>query len=87
MLATPTPDYRSPLHHREECGLARRWSRVPYIVDGVLVQVREVRAHAERAAAAGARLLSEVETGEHGRRYRVEDLEGHRWMFVERAES
>jgi hypothetical protein len=22
--------------------------------------------------------------GEHGKRYRVEDLEGHRWMFMER---
>src|SRR5690606_7333301 len=33
------------------------------------------------AAAAGATLLSEVETNPYGRSYRVEDLEGHRWMF------
>ncbi len=24
------------------------------------------------------------EDGENGKRYRVEDLEGHRWMFMER---
>jgi hypothetical protein len=31
-----------------------------------------------------AHILSEVEDGENGKRYRVEDLEGHRWMFMER---
>ncbi|MCA5894626.1 hypothetical protein LEP48_14900 [Isoptericola sp. NEAU-Y5] len=37
----------------------------------------------DRAAAAGATLLSEVETNPYGRSYRVEDLEGHRWMFMQ----
>jgi uncharacterized glyoxalase superfamily protein PhnB len=55
---------------------------VPYIVDGVLVYVDDVQAHFERARAAGARVLSEPESDEHGTRYRVEDLEGHRWMFI-----
>ena len=35
-------------------------------------------------AAAGATLLSGIEEGPDGRLYRAEDLEGHRWMFVER---
>lgn len=85
MLATPTPDYQSPKHHRESCEAAREWSRVPYIVDGVLVQVDDVAAHCERARASGALILSEPEDSPDGRRYRVEDIEGHRWMFVEKA--
>ena len=83
MLATPSPDYEGPAHHREHCGAARRWSQVPYIVDGVLVHVHDVDSHCRRARAAGARILSEPETDEYGTRYRVEDLEGHRWMFIQ----
>jgi uncharacterized glyoxalase superfamily protein PhnB len=85
MLATPTPDYQGPKRHRETCEAAARWSRVPYIIDGVLVQVDDVTAHFERARAAGAAILSEPEDSPDGRRYRVEDIEGHRWMFVEGA--
>jgi PhnB protein len=84
MLATPTPDYQSPQHHRETCEAARKWSEVPYIIDGALVYVPDVDAHFEQAKAAGARILSEVEADEHGKRYRAEDIEGHRWMFMER---
>ena len=83
MLATPTPDYQSPKHHREHCEAARQWSSVPYIIDGVLVTVENLDAHFERAKAAGARILSEPEDTPDGRHYRVEDLEGHRWMFEE----
>jgi uncharacterized glyoxalase superfamily protein PhnB len=85
MLATPTPDYQGPKHHRENCEVARKWSRVPYIIDGVLVQVDDVEAHCDRGRAAGAVILSEPETTDDGRRYRAEDLEGHRWMFEEKA--
>jgi PhnB protein len=84
MLATPSPDYQGPKQHREGCAQARKWSSVPYIIDGVLVYVGDVGAHFERARRAGAHILSEVENGENGKRYRVEDLEGHRWMFMER---
>jgi len=89
MLATPTPDYESPKRHRERCERARSWSTVPWVIDGVLVHVDDVAAHYERAKGAGAIVLSEPEEGPPGRRYRVEDLEGHRWMFMERdlAES
>jgi hypothetical protein len=31
-----------------------------------------------------ARILTEPQTDEFGTRYRAEDVEGHRWMFVER---
>ena len=83
MLATPTPDYRGPKRHRDHCDQARRWSTVPYIIDGVLVTVTDVDSHYERARSAGAHVLSAPEDTGHGRQYRVEDLEGHRWMFVQ----
>ena len=87
MLATPTPDYQSPKHHRENCEQARKWSSVPYIIDGVLVEVDNVDEHCAHARAAGALILSEPETTPDGRRYRVEDLEGHRWMFEQKDAS
>ncbi len=84
MLATPSPDYQSPRHHRDTCEQARKWSTVPWIIDGVLVYVDDLDAHFARAKAAGARILSEIETDPPGRRYRAEDLEGHRWFFFQR---
>jgi PhnB protein len=82
MLATPTPKYEGPARHREHCAEAAAWSTVPWIIDGVLVEVDDLDGHFERARAAGARILSEPEVIEGGgfRRYRAEDLEGHRWM-------
>ncbi|HET9849195.1 MAG TPA: VOC family protein [Candidatus Dormibacteraeota bacterium] len=85
MLATPTPEYQGPRHHRASCEAAQRWSSVPYIVDGVLVYVDDVNAHHERARQHGATIITEPEADTYGRRYRAEDLEGHRWMFIERA--
>ena len=84
MLATPSPHYEGPTRHRAHCASADQWLSVPWVVDGVLVHVDDVAAHCERARRAGARLLGEVEQGPPGTRYRVEDLEGHRWMFMER---
>jgi uncharacterized glyoxalase superfamily protein PhnB len=84
MLASPTPDYQSPKRHREICEAARKWSSVAWIIDGVLVYVDDLDAHFRRAKAAGARILSEIEEGPPGRRYRAEDLEGHRWFFFQR---
>ena len=80
MLATPSTNYHGPKRHRAECEIARSWHDVPYIIDGVLVYVDDVDGHFERAKAAGATILSPVE----GKRYRAEDVEGHRWMFMER---
>ncbi len=84
MIATPSPHYQGPKRHREESEAARKWSEVPYIIDGALVYVDDVDAHFERARHAGATILSEVESGGPGKRYRAEDPEGHRWMFMER---
>lgn len=84
MLASPTPDYEGPKRHRERCERARKWSSVPWIIDGVLVQVDDLDAHFERAKASGAAMLSEIEDGPPGRRYSAEDPEGHRWFFLER---
>jgi PhnB protein len=84
MLATPTPDYQSPKHHAEVCEHARKWSAVPYIIDGLHVHVDDVDAHFRRARNAGAEILSEPEDQPYGERaYRVADLEGHRWMFAQ----
>lgn len=85
MLASPTPEYESPRRHRETCERARKWASVPWIIDGVLVYVDDLDAHFERARAAGATILSGIEEGAPGRRYRAEDVEGHRWFFFERV--
>ena len=85
MLATPTPDYQAPRRHREDCEPARKWSAVPYIVDGVLVYVDDIDAHFAQAKERGAAILTGVESDQYGKRYRAEDLEGHRWMFMQRA--
>ena len=87
MLASPTPEYEAPKRHRENCERAKRWSSVPWIIDGVLVHVDDLDSHFERARAAGATILSGIEEGPPGRRYRVEDLEGHRWFFIERKHA
>ncbi len=84
MLATPSPHYHGPSRHREECEQAALWSEVPYIIDGVLVYVDDVDRHYKTARAGGATILSELEAGMDGKRYRAEDLEGHRWMFIQR---
>jgi len=85
MLATPTPDYQAPRRHRAECEPTQKWSSVPYIVDGVLVYVDDVNAHYARAKQRGATILSEPEADDYGKRYRAEDVEGHRWMFMQRG--
>jgi uncharacterized glyoxalase superfamily protein PhnB len=82
-LANPTPDYQNPRHHREECGAARKWSEVPWVIDGLLVHVDDVNRHFERAKAAGATILSEPQDNPYGRLYRAEDPQGHRWMFMQ----
>lgn len=84
MLATPSLHYHGPKRHRDECEIARSWHDVPYIIDGVLVYVDDVDAHFARAMASGATMLSPVEGTGDGKRYRAEDLEGHRWMFTQR---
>lgn len=85
MLATPTPDYQSPKHHRSTCIQAAKWNESPYIINGLLVYVDDVQQHFEHSKSAGANLLSDIEIGGPGSRYSVEDLEGQRWMFMQKS--
>ena len=86
MLATPTPAYEGPRLHRSHCDAAAAWDDVPWLTNGVLVYVDDLASHFDTAKNAGARLLSAVEAGPGGSQlYRAEDLEGHRWMFMQRA--
>jgi uncharacterized glyoxalase superfamily protein PhnB len=87
MLATPNSDYESPKHHRRECERARKWSVVPWVIDGVLVYVNDVEAHYQQAKSAGATILSEPDDSPPAKRYRAEDSEGHRWMFMQRGKE
>jgi len=82
MLATPTPEYRGPTRHAQECEQTRRWLDNPWVIDGLFVQVEDVNEHHRRAQAAGAKVLrGPEEPGTGFRVYTAEDLEGHRWMF------
>jgi PhnB protein len=82
MLGSPSPHYEGPRRHAESCEAARRWREPGYVVDGVHVLVDDVDAHFRRAKEAGATILSEPEDQPYQERvYRVEDLDGHRWMF------
>jgi PhnB protein len=83
MLGKPGDSYVSPKRLREQSEAAARMYEVPWVVDGVWARVDEVESHRKRAQEAGATLLGEPEDGPDGRLYRVEDPEGHRWMFAE----
>lgn len=56
----------------------------------ICVLVDDVDAHCERARAAGATIVEEPSTIDHGAGYAVDrsylavDLEGHRWCFMQR---
>jgi PhnB protein len=84
MLASPTPAYESPARHRDHCASAARWSESPWLINGIVAYVDDVDAHHARAKTKGARVLTEPEDAPPARRYRVEDCEGQRWMFMER---
>ena len=86
MLGSGPAGYESPATRCKRYEAIREWLTVPWVVDGVLVYVDRVDAHYERAQKAGTRILSPPEDGPYGRRYRAEDLEGHRWMFMQRPE-
>ena len=84
-LGSPGVDYKSPKTLAAECESVRKVLETPYVVDGVMVYVDDVNAHFERARAAGATMLSELEDNPavEQRQYRAEDVEGHRWMFAQ----
>jgi uncharacterized glyoxalase superfamily protein PhnB len=84
-LSTPSPHYQSPRRHRQECAAAARWSDNPWVIDGLMVRVPDVDAHHARAAQAGATVLRTPEDVPDAgiRLWSGEDVEGHRWMFVQ----
>jgi uncharacterized glyoxalase superfamily protein PhnB len=84
MIASSNPAYEGPTAHRAHRAAADALLGPPYVVDGALVYVDDIDAHYARAVAAGAATLSGIEDGP-GRLYRTEDLEGHRWMFMQRV--
>jgi uncharacterized glyoxalase superfamily protein PhnB len=84
-LGHPSAGYLNPRHLRERFDALARMYEVPWVIDGVWVAVDDLDSHCERARAARARVLTEPEDTPHGCQYRVEDLEGHRWMFQQRA--
>ena len=83
MLGKPGDSYVNPRRLRDLCEVAAGMYSVPWVVDGVWAQVGDIDAHRDRARAAGATMLGEIEDGPVGRLYRVEDPEGHRWMFAQ----
>jgi PhnB protein len=85
IVGHPTDAYQGPRRHAQVCSLARAWQETPYIVDGVVVYVDDVDTHFARAKRGGAKVLTEPESDERERKYRAEDLEGHRWMFSQRV--
>jgi PhnB protein len=83
MVAQPSPHYQGPKRHAKTCAAARRWSAVPWVIDGVLVMVHDVKAHFATAKRAGATILTGIQKTGAGRAYRCADCEGHRWMFAQ----
>ena len=84
MLAIPTKDFISINKPRNEYAKMNNWLSSPYIVNGLLVYVDDVDAHYKVAKENGAEILSEIENNFPGKRYRCADLEGQRWMFMEK---
>ena len=85
MLATPTADYESINKQRMNYSQMNKWLSVPYIVNGLLIYVDNVDKHFKIAKENGAEILSEIEEGFPGKRYRCADIEGHRWMFMQKS--
>lgn len=82
----PGPDYRSPKSHAETCEQARSWLAMPYVIDGVIVDLDEgLDELVERARSAGAEILRGPDDEPYGRMVTAADPEGHRWMFVQPA--
>jgi PhnB protein len=80
-----SPDgYINPRHLQERVPLVAQMYAVPWIVDGVWAAVADLELVIDTLARTGGRVISGPEDGPGGRLVRVEDLEGHRWMLVQR---
>ena len=82
-LVVPANEQR--IAHAElscESGIVMLGSTQPNVADqGIYVAVDDVDAHYERARAAGAAIVRELQTTDHGREYVARDLEGREWGF------
>lgn len=87
MIATPTPDYENINNQRKRNKQMDKWLSVPWVVNGCLVYVKDIDEHFKRAKNNGAEILSEIEEGFPGKRYRCADIEGHRWMFMQKENA
>jgi PhnB protein len=85
MLATPTPEYQSPKTVRANYPPAAHWSELPYVMNGVLIYVDDLDKTYANAKTLGGRILSEIDEGPPGRRFRLEDPEGQRFYVFERT--
>ena len=81
-LASP-PHYVNPLHQAQASDALRKALDNPYVVDGVYVAVDDVDAYYASVKAAGATIIRELQTTDHGRLFTAQDVEGHRWMFMQ----
>ncbi len=87
MLAEPSPHYQSPKHHAAQNAAfaAAKWFRGAFISSTEFwCMLTTSKAIFKTAQAGGATILSAIETGGPGTRYRAEDLEGQRWMFMQK---
>ena len=84
MIATPSLDYESINKQRKRDKQMDKWLSVPWVVNGLLVYVENVHEHFKKAKENNAEILSEIEEDFPGKRYRCADIEGHRWMFIEK---
>ena len=84
MVAASTPGFEGNNTHRKHCEQTDKWLSVPWIINGLLVYVDDVDAHFKRAEGNGAQILSTVEDSFPGKRYRCADIEGQRWMFMQK---
>lgn len=84
MIATPSPDYESINKQRKRDKQMDKWLSVPWVVNGLLVYIENVEEHFKNAKENGVEILSEIEGDFPGKRYRCADIEGHRWMFMQK---
>lgn len=73
MVSSPKPELKrvSPRH-------------LAGVPQGLSVYVEDPDAHLDRARAAGAKIVRELRTEDHGARgYAAEDPEGHHWYFAD----
>jgi uncharacterized glyoxalase superfamily protein PhnB len=85
MVSEPKPDKFPHSRTPGQAGGANTQSMMVYVDD--------VEAHCERARAAGATIVSEPKTSDHGedywadRTYECRDLGGHHWWFCQRLRT